>query len=150
MLGWSNPFTALFRMFNWRSQTLAAATVLDGTRLSAPFISNIAATTPIVLGANGNSTAIIRFNALDGLGVPDVTNAVTVTATNPNARTVSFAATTGTIISRMTTALGESVTVIPGTAGLVHLVATFSGAAAGAAFSVHVRHVNIATAVAVT
>lgn len=148
MFGWSNPFTALFRMINWRGPDLDLAVAAP---LSNPFISNIAATTPIILGANGNSTAIIRFNVLDGLGVADTTNAVTVKVSSAT-QTVSIAATTGTIVTKETAlaSLGQTVTVIPGTAGLVHLVVTFGAAAADAKFAIQSRHVCSAIAVAVT
>lgn len=141
MFGWSNPFTALFRMINWRGPDLDLAVAAP---LSNPFISNVAATTPIVKGGNGDNTALIRFNALDGLGVPDTTNAVEVVVTNANARTVAITATTGTIITSELSSLGHRVTVIPGTGGLVSLVATLSGTAAATNVAIQSRHVLMA------
>ena len=148
MFGWSNPFTAIFRAFNWRAPSLTLAAACP---LSNPFISNIDATTPIVLGANGKSTAFIRFSVLDALGVPDTTNAVVVTVSSAT-QTVSIAAATRTIVTTKTglSSLSQTVTIIPGAAGLVDLTVTFGAAAADAKFSISVRHVSVSAAVPVT
>ena len=151
MFGWSNPFTALFRMFNWRAQPLAAATANAGTRVSAPFISNVSATTPIVANATGGN-ANIRFIACDALGIPDTTNAVRVTFSAESSTTAVGAVTSGTIV---TTEQGlgadaTTVTIIPGTGGLVSFIAGFGGAEANAKFAIQSRHIIAAAEVAVT
>lgn len=141
MFGFNNPFTALYRAINWRAQPLDAATAVAGTRLSAPFISNVAATTPVVADAAGGK-ANIRFVASDFLGVPDTTNVVRVTFSAATSTCALGAITSGTIITTEPGLGSDSltVTILPGTGGLVSFLADFGGAVTGKV-AIQVRHV---------
>lgn len=125
--GKSNPFDGIFRTLNWRAPSLTAATALDGTRLNAPFISNIAATTAIigVVGAAAN-TALIQFIARDANGNIE-TQPVLVSISGATG-VIDMAASSGaggTVTTKITTALGQTATVTPNaTTGLVSLIAT--------------------------
>lgn len=146
--GWSNPFTALYRAINWRAPSLTLAVAAP---VSNPFISNVSATTPIVVDATGGN-ANIRFIARDFLGIPDTTNAVCVTFSAASSTTAVGVVTSGTIVTTVQ-GLGDdatSVTIIPGTGGLVSFIAGFGGAETNAKFAIQVRHVVAAAEVPVT
>lgn len=130
--GKSNPFDGIFRTLNWRAQPLDAALASTGTRTSAPFISNVTATTPIVVDATGGN-ANIRFIAADALGVPDTTNLVRVTFSAATSTCALGTLTSGTVITSEPGLGNDSLalTILPGTGGLVSFIAGFGGAVTG-------------------
>ena len=127
-----NPFDGIFRTLNWKSQSLTAATANDGTRVNVPFIGNVDATTAVLnLTGAGANHFNVRFIARDANGNIE-TNPVTVAISGPTG-TISAAAAAGggTIGTKITTALGQEVSVVPNaTTGRVDLDVTVSAAEA--------------------
>lgn len=142
MNGKSNPFDGIFRTLNWHPQSLTAATANDGTRVNAPFISNVSATTAILnlTGAAAND-ANIQFIARDANGNIETNPVVVSMSGATGVINMVAAASGGTVKTKITTALGQSVTVIPqATTGLVSLVAT-AGTAQAKSVTIQTRHV---------
>lgn len=150
MFSSGNPFTAAYRLFNFRAPSLTAATALAGTKVNQPFIANIAATTAIILpGAAGH--AHIQFHARDALGNPE-TNAVEISVgVGAAAQTVTSAtAATGTVYSAVgLTTKGLTFKVVPGALGLVDIDVLFSGTVPAAEITIENRGIRAAGLVAV-
>ncbi len=141
----TNPFDNIFRTLNFHAPDITLAVACP---LRNPFISNIAATTAIVTDA-GAHVARLQFFALDANGNPE-TNAVTITASSAG-QTVAAAAHAAATCVVVTTDIGlashsATVTVLPGTAGLVDVDVTFGAAAADAKFAITNRIVTAAKA----